>query len=308
MSLHPQIWTFFDGAVEVLRVTAKNPSPMTFDGTNSYIVRNAPRGPAAIIDPGPALSAHLQMLIALLAERDSELVGIVVTHTHMDHTAGVNALASATGAPVYAFGAHGTGGRPETQKLIEKLSMDKLLIGGGEGADRAFRADVTLRNNDCFSPRGAYWALRALHTPGHLSNHLCFDLEDPAQHKSGAVFTGDHIMRWATSLVSPPDGDMKAYMTSLRLFGERRDSLHLPGHGPAIDNPDERVAALIAHRLARRAAIESALRGSPRTISAIRAMVYHDTPEALAPMAERNILAHILELIEEGFVAPLTTL
>lgn len=268
-------------------VRAANPSPMTATGTNTWLV--ADQGAVAVIDPGPALPGHLQAILAALepGERISE---ILVTHAHLDHSALAPALSAATGAPMSAFGPAGSG----RSALMARLEAQGLT-GGGEGVDAAFRPDILL-------PDGAEVAvgrlrITALHTPGHMANHLCFAVGD-------VLFSGDHAMGWASSLVSPPEGDMGAYMAALDRLAARPWRQMLPGHGPAVDDPAARLAELIAHRRAREAQVLAALTHGPADAAALTARIYHDTPEALLGAARRNVLAHLVDLTERNLIAP----
>ena len=209
--------TFYYGVVDqvsplIRRVIARNPSPFTFYGTGTYIVG---RGEVAVIDPGPLLHDHVLALEAALAgERVSH---ILITHTHSDHSPAAAPLKAATGAPTYGFGPHGSG-RPEADVRVE------------EDGDRDFRPDHEIRDGAVLEGPG--WRLEAVHTPGHTSNHLCFALAEER-----ALFTGDHVMGWSTSVISPPDGDMQAYLRALRRLLERDDATYWPTHGPPITQP-----------------------------------------------------------------------
>jgi glyoxylase-like metal-dependent hydrolase (beta-lactamase superfamily II) len=192
------------------RVTSPNPSLFTFKGTNTYIVG---RGNVAVVDPGPDLPE--QTAAILRAVEGETVTHIVVTHTHNDHSPGVPALVAATGAKTYGFGPHGTGVRRQWP------------FASPEGGDMSFRPDVTVPDGGTIAGDG--WTLEALHTPGHISNHLCFTLKE-----ENVLLSGDHVMAWSTSVVSPPDGDMADYMASLdRLLG-RPETTYWPGHGPAV--------------------------------------------------------------------------
>jgi len=278
-----------EAAPGVRRLTAPNPSPMTADGTQTYLVGG---GAVAVIDPGPADPDHLAAILGALGP-DERVAVILVTHAHRDHSAGAPALAAATGAPVCAFGAFGAASRPDFAELAG--------LGGGEGADRDFLPAWTLADGETLeSPErtgGAPdWALTAVHTPGHVGEHLCFALHGPAE---GVVFTGDHVMGWSTSMVSPPDGDMAAFMASLRKLAARGgDTLFLPGHGASIADPAARLAELIAHREAREAAIEAALAEGPLSAAQLVGRVYADLDPRLKRAAERTALAHLIALVD----------
>lgn len=275
----------------VRRVVAPNPSPMTFTGTASYLVGH---DRIAVIDPGPDDPRHLAAL--RLAAGAGRVVAILVTHTHRDHSAGAAALAAATGAPTYGFGPHGAGRTPEMQALAEAAARDEAgALGGGEGADRGFAP--THRLGDGGAVESDEWRLSALHTPGHLSNHLCFALEG-----TGALFTGDHVMGWATAMVSPPDGDMAAFMASLERLAGRDDRLYLPGHGRPVTDPAGMVAWQIAHRRAREGQILDALAQGAADPGALARALYADVDPRLWPAAARSVLAHLLALEAGGQV------
>jgi glyoxylase-like metal-dependent hydrolase (beta-lactamase superfamily II) len=262
----------------IRRVLAPNPSPMTFRGTNTYIVGE---GAVAVIDPGPPDRRHLDSLLAALAPRET-VSHILVTHSHLDHSPLAQPLSRATGAPVLAFG----NSRAGRSALMDALA-GAGLTGGGEGADPDFEPHETLADGDVIE--GGDWRLDVLSTPGHFGNHLCFALGD-------AVFTGDHIMAWSTSLVSPPDGDLTAFMASTRRLAARTDRVYYPGHGAPVDDPAGRARWLIAHRLTRETAILAGLPPDGIGIPALTRTVYHDTPPHMLPAAERNVFAHLVDL------------
>jgi glyoxylase-like metal-dependent hydrolase (beta-lactamase superfamily II) len=267
----------------IRRILAPNPSPMTFRGTNTYLLGTRR---LAVIDPGPADPKQLEAILGALSPGES-VSHILVTHSHVDHSALVPALREATGAPALAFGDSAAGRNPE----IAALSG----LGGGEGIDARFAPDHCLADGE--SVEGDGWSVTALWTPGHMGNHLCFALGD-------AMFTGDHVMGWATSMVSPPDGDLTAFMASLEKLQGRHDRVFYPAHGAPVTDPEARLAELIAHRRGREAQILSALDGSPATIPALTARIYSDLPEALLPAAQRNVLAHLIDLTQRGLAKP----
>ncbi|HEY0274585.1 MAG TPA: MBL fold metallo-hydrolase [Paenirhodobacter sp.] len=265
----------------VRRVVAHNPSPMTGDGTCSYVVGH---GVVAVIDPGPTDPAHMQALLAGLAP--GERVGaIFVTHAHLDHSAGAPMLAGATGAPVYAFGPAEAG---RSAVMIQLAARG--LAGGGEGSDAGFRPDVTLADGQEVS--GGDWALRALHTPGHFGNHLSFACGE-------TVFTGDVVMGWSSTLISPPDGDLGDYLRSLEQLAAQDARRFFPGHGDPVETPAERLSELAQHRHARSRQILQVLAAGPATVMAIVHAVYRDLPEPLRPSAARNVFAHLIEMHAE---------
>lgn len=268
----------------VRRVLAPNPSPMTYHGTNSYLVGT---GDVALIDPGPNIAAHGAALIAAL-NKGERITHILVTHAHLDHSPLARPLAEALGVRIYAYGPASAGRSPQMQALAEAG-----LVAGGEGIDTAFTPDVALADTESLTHGD--WALTALHTPGHLSNHLCFGFGD-------MLFSGDHVMGWASSLVSPPDGDMAAYMNSTRRLAALDWSVIHSGHGDPISDPAARLAYLIQHRHDREAAILAELACTPATIPCLTESLYADTPPALHPAAQRNVLAHLLDLVQRDRV------
>ena len=262
----------------IRRILAPNPSPMTYWGTNTYVVGE---GRVAVIDPGPADTGHLQAILDGLAPGE-EVSHILVTHAHLDHSPLARPLAEATGAPVLAYG-DALAGRSEV--MAELVAGG--LTSGGEGVDAGFAPDETLNDGD--TVHGDSWSLDALWTPGHFANHLCFALGD-------AVFTADHVMGWASSLVSPPDGDLTAFMTSCRKLAARNDRVYYPGHGAPVTAPTQRINWLITHRMGREAQILAALEAGPATVATLTQAIYTDTPPALIPAARRNVFAHLIDL------------
>lgn len=272
------------GVVETLsplvrRLIAPNPGPFTYTGTGTYIIG---AGHVAVIDPGPLNDAHVTALTAALA---GEVVdAILITHTHLDHSPAAAPLKAATGARTFGHGPHG--GAREDGAPVE------------EGGDMAFRPDVTLAHGDRITGPG--WTFEAVHTPGHTSNHLCFALIEEA-----ALFTGDHVMGWSTTVISPPDGDMAAYFASLDHLLTRDDRRYYPTHGAPVDDPKPLVRGLIAHRRAREAQILEVLRSGPATVPAMVAIIYAAIDPRLHPAAARSLQAHLDRLISEGAIARL---
>jgi len=265
----------------VRRVIAHNPSPFTFKGTGTYVIGH---GKVAVIDPGPDLAEHVDALLGAL--RGETVTHILITHTHLDHSPAAAAVKRATGAPTYGFGPHGSG-----------RSEDRTGVGGHteEGGDRAFVPDHALREGD--TVEGPGWRMSALETPGHTSNHLCFALAE-----ENTLFTGDHVMGWSTSVIAPPDGDMRAYMHSLEKLRVRSDALYRPTHGPEIPAPQAFVETFIAHRNERSEAILARLAAGDDTIAAIVRAVYVGLDPRLVAAAGRSVLAHLVALVEEGRV------
>jgi glyoxylase-like metal-dependent hydrolase (beta-lactamase superfamily II) len=261
--------------LRIRRVIARNPSAFTFHGTGTYILG---RGQVAIVDPGPELAEHVDALLD--AVRGETVTHILVTHTHLDHSPAVKAVQAATGAPSYAFGPHGT--RPED--------------GASEGgADYDFTPDHLVGDGDVITGNG--WSVEALHTPGHCSNHLCFRLRE-----EDALFCGDHVMGWSTSIVSPPDGNMADYMASLEKVGKFGASRYFPTHGAPIEDPEPYVKALLAHRHEREAQIMAELAAGPATIAEMVPRMYAAVDPKLYPAAARSVLAHLIHMVETGRV------
>lgn len=272
------------------RILAPNPSPMTYRGTNTYLVGSAD---IVVIDPGPDDDRHLQAILEALSDRQ-RVSCIVVTHSHVDHSPLAAKLSAQTGAPVAAFG-DATAGR---SKVMEKLARTGLA-GGGEGIDTSFSPDITLSDGDKIDGEG--WNLEVIHTPGHLGNHIALAWGD-------ACFTADHVMGWASSLVSPPDGDLTDFMASCRRLRGREWRVFHSGHGAPVRKPAERLDWLIGHRLAREAAILEALADGPSTARSLAQQIYTDTAPALLPAAERNVFAHLVDLYGRLLVAPVEDL
>lgn len=265
-------------------VQAANPSPMTGPGTTTWLLG---RGEVAVIDPGPALPGHLAAILGALHPGE-RVAAILVTHAHLDHSELAPALAAATGAEVLAFGAAGSGRSPGMAALAAAG-----LPSGSEGVDLSFRPDRALAPGARL--RFGEVEVEAIHTPGHMAEHLAFAWGD-------VLFSGDHVMGWATSLVSPPDGDMGAYLASLDQLAERRWRLMLPAHGAPVIDPAARLAELTAHRRGREAQILRALDAGPAPLEVLTARVYHDVDPRLLGAAARNALAHLIDLIARNLV------
>lgn len=260
------------------RVVANNASPMTFRGTNTYLLGT---GDLAVIDPGPDDPAHLQAILGSLGP-DQRISHIFVTHAHLDHSPLARPLAAATGAPVLAYGDARSG-----RSAVMKQLVARGLTGGGEGVDAGFVPDICLPDGAEVSGDG--WSVTALHTPGHFGNHLCFAAED-------FLFSGDLVMGWASSLVSPPDGDLTDFMASCRRLAQMPWQRFYSGHGAPIEQPHARLAWLLKHRETRESAILDALKLQPDTAQGLTTRIYTDIPPALIPAAERNVLAHLIDL------------
>lgn len=269
-------------APNVVRVTVNNPSPFTFHGTNSYIVGT---DTLAVIDPGPRNDAHLAALLDAIAGRP--VSHILVSHTHVDHSPLAAELKRLTGARTAAVGPH-RAARPLREGEINPLDAS---------GDTDFVPDIALGDDALVEGDG--WALRAVHTPGHTANHAAFALEN-----SGVLFSADHVMAWATSIVAPPDGSMNDYMASLdRLLERGEDRVYLPGHGGPVTSPHAFVRGLKAHRNMRERAVLERLRAGDRTIGEIVAAIYRDTDPRLHGAAALSVFAQLEGLIDKGKVA-----
>ncbi|WP_417490835.1 MBL fold metallo-hydrolase [Maricaulis sp.] len=261
----------------VRRVIAPNPGPFTYTGTGVYIIGH---GEVAVIDPGPFDPVHEAALDkALTGER---VTHVFVTHHHLDHSPLARPLAEKHGAKVYGFGAQ------------------SVLPAGGEvrleaGDDVGFQPDIELADGERFTGPG--WTLEALHTPGHTSNHVCYALEE-----ENILFSGDHVMAWSTSVISPPDGHMGDYLRELARVRDRNFTRLWPTHGPAVENPAEFVQAYIDHRLKREQQIIAQLASGPQRVPELVAAIYTHVDKRLHPAAAHSILAHMIHLVETGAV------
>lgn len=271
----------------IQRVIADNPGPFTFTGTGTYIVgRDMPGARVAVIDPGPEDEAHLHAL--LRAVKGRTVSHILVTHTHRDHAPLSRALAEAVGgAPILAAKPHGP--TVHASDAIDQAAMD-------EDDDADFKADVILSDGDRIEGDG--WTLEAMATPGHASNHMAFVLRE-----ENALFSGDHVMGWSTTVVAPPDGDMTAYMASLDRVLARGFSTLWPTHGPAITQVAPFLKAYRHHRLEREAQIMARLATGDETIAEMVPALYAAVDQRLWPAASLSVLAHLIALVDRGLVA-----
>jgi glyoxylase-like metal-dependent hydrolase (beta-lactamase superfamily II) len=257
------------------RVIAPNPSAFTFHGTGTYIVG---RGSVAVIDPGPADASHIEALKAALT---GEVVShIVITHTHIDHSPAAAALKAHTGTATWGFGPHGSG-------------SDIVVEAGG---DMDFVPDNEIKDGQVITGEG--WTLEAVHTPGHTSNHLCFAFKEEQ-----ALFSGDHVMGWSTTVISPPDGDMRAYIESLRKVAARPEQRYYPTHGAPIDNASGFVSKLVGHRQQRERQIATCLEEGVTRIPHMVSRLYAGIDSRLHGAAGRSVLAHLVHMVETGRAA-----
>ena len=247
----------------VSRIVAANPGPMTYFGTNTYLI-DTPEG-LAVLDPGP--EDHPEHVEAILRATGRQVALILVSHTHHDHVGAVPALQDATGAPTVGF-----------------------RITGLE----SFDADIKLADGDTIA------GMTAIHTPGHALDHLCFALQ--GKDGTQVLFSADHVMSWSTSIVSPPGGDMGDYFHSLRLLLDRTDDVFLPGHGPKLPQPRDLVREMLTHRMARERAIATKLTEGPAGTFTLMDTLYSQVNPRLRRAAERNVLAHLLKMEAEGAV------
>ena len=260
------------------RIIAPNPSPMTFWGTNTYILGT---NELAIIDPGPAVQSHFDAIMSSLNKNQS-ITHILITHSHIDHSPLAKQLSERTSAPILAFG--------ESSSGKSTIMTNLKNLDGGEGIDYDFKPDVTLNDNQIL--KNKEWCIKSLHTPGHMGNHLCFSWEGES-----ILFSGDLVMGWATSMVSPPDGDLTDFMNSIKSLKLRSPyKLFFPGHGAPIENPSLRLQELYEHRKKREREILLALEIGLATISEITESVYADLDKRLITAAKRNVLAHLIDL------------
>ncbi len=247
----------------ISRIVANNPSPMTYHGTNTYLIETE-QG-TVVLDPGP--EDHPEHVEAIMRHTGGQVALILISHTHHDHVGAAASLKDKTGAPTVGFRVSG---------------LD------------TFDADIKLSNGDTTG------GMTAIHTPGHALDHLCFAL--PAKNGEKVLFSADHVMSWSTSIVSPPGGDMKDYFNSLNILLRRDDDLYLSGHGPMLRQPRDLVRAMLAHRVMRENAIAEKLRGGAATTFALMDTLYSQVNPRLRRAAERNVLAHLLKMEIEGKV------
>ncbi len=262
----------------IRRVIANNPSPFTFTGTGTYIIGT---GNVAVIDPGPLLDAHVDAILDALGP-DEQVSHIVVTHTHLDHSPASKPLQERTKAPIYSF----------APPRVDAFDGPRLE----EDADDNFAPDHIVAHGDLI--KGDNWTLECVFTPGHMANHMCYALVEEK-----ALFTGDHVMGWSTSVIAPPDGNMNDYMQSLDLLLSRDDNIYWPTHGTSIDDPKAFVRAYIEHRRGREAQIIARLKAGDSDIRQMVETIYTDVDKRLHPAAALSVFAHIQDLLTRGEIA-----
>jgi glyoxylase-like metal-dependent hydrolase (beta-lactamase superfamily II) len=298
------------GAVDELsplirRVECRNPGPFTFKGTGTYIVG---RGEVAVIDPGPAVEAHLERILGALGP-DESVSHILITHTHSDHSPGAAWLKEKTGARTYGYGPHGKVGPDDPNDKVdfskyftteEKARYDKEYEDldpalKREGPDLTFVPDERILDGDEVAAGDGGWRLAAVYTPGHCSNHICYSLP-----QEQTLFTGDHVMGWATSVIGPPDGSMADYLASLRKLLPRQETRYWPTHGPAIDDPVPYVQSFLDHREEREEQILAFFSRQPATIADLVPDLYAAYDKRLWYPAAGSVYAHVLAMVGDG--------
>lgn len=271
-------------AAGVRRIIAPNASPMTYQGTNTYVLG---ADEVMVIDPGPADQAHLTVLLDVIGA--AKVSHIVVTHSHLDHSPLARDLAARVGAPICAFGDSSVG-KTEVMRELEAAG----LAGGGEGVDREFAPDQLVAHEALIE--NSALALRVFHTPGHMGNHISLQWDD-------AVFTGDLVMGWASTMVSPPDGDLGDFLASCGVLRSLNAGRFYPGHGDPIEDPNARIDWLVSHRAERTEQILEVLRSGASDIPSLTAEIYTDAPKGLLAAAARNVFAHLIHLESQGQVS-----
>lgn len=288
----------------VRRLVANNPSKFTYRGTGTYLVGTDRE--VAVIDPGPLDDAHRDALAAAL--RGMRVTAILVTHCHADHSPLAAWLAAETGAPTVGFGPHPRLDDPDADDPVhgddatggdstgDDSTADGEPVKIEETTDHDFDPHVRVTTGD-LAAAGDGWTLTAVHTPGHTSNHLCFALAEEQ-----ALFTGDHIMGWSTTVIGPPDGDMRAYFDSLQVVRRRDDRTFWPTHGSPVTDTRPFLDAFIAHRLDREAQVLAAVRSGQTSIPEMVKVLYAGVREELHKPAGRSVLAHLIKLVDDGAV------
>jgi glyoxylase-like metal-dependent hydrolase (beta-lactamase superfamily II) len=261
----------------ITRVLCDNPSPYTYTGTSTYIVGTSDG--LAVVDPGPDDFDHGVAILRAAAGR--KIDKILITHSHIDHSPLAKTLSARTGAAIYGYGPHGAG---------RKGGLEGEEVEAG--ADWAYQPDILVANGDTIS--GPDWTITAVHTPGHTANHMCFHLKE-----ENTVFVGDHVMAWATTVISPPDGDVRHYIESLRKISALNPDILVPTHGPWIKNALPFIRGIIAHRAMREGQILKHINLGLETIEALVSVMYKSTDKRLHPAAARSVLGHLIALVDE---------
>lgn len=276
----PQYGIAIEVSDGIRRITCRNPSPFTFHGTNTYLIGT---GAVTVLDPGPADADHIEDI--LQAAGSNKIEAILVSHTHVDHSPGAGLLQERTGAPIIGCGPH-RAARPLTDGEVNPMDAS---------ADSSYAPDRVLGHGETVSAGGVDF--EALETPGHTANHLCFALTG-----TDLLLSADHVMAWSTSIVAPPDGNMRSYMASLDLLLERHETTYLPGHGGLVQDARQYVEDLKTHRLGRETSILNTLGTDPVAIPDLVLQIYDDLPPALRPAAALSVFAQLEDLVERRMV------
>ena len=271
---------------DLVVITANNASPMTFTGTRSYILGT---DNLIVIDPGPENNQHFKSIMDYVGKR--KVTDIIITHSHVDHSPLSRRLKNETGASIIGFGS-----ADEARTSFMKKLSSSLDLGGEEGIDQDLTLDEKVIDKQMLKKND--YTIEVIHTPGHLSNHICLSIKEKK-----ALFSGDHVMGWATTLISPPDGDLGSFMKSLEKLSKRDEQVYYPGHGKPVKDPKQMVLAQIAHRRDREIQILKSISQIPRTPAEIVEEVYVGLNPMLKPAAVRNVLAHLIDLYEREKVS-----
>lgn len=268
----------------IRRVVARNSNFFTFYGTNTYILGH---GNVALIDPGPDQAEHIDAIINGL--KGETITHIFITHSHFDHWPAYKALQKEFGARTYGYKPGENSQNAEDEDIGDLSNQERFDLTG-------FAPDVGVSQGDIISGDG--WSVECVYTPGHASNHMCYQLREEK-----ALLSGDHVMGWSTSVISPPSGNMEAYMNSLDLLLERDDNCFWPAHGTGVDDPKPFVESFIAHRLEREQEIINELKKGVDSVRKMVPSIYRDVPEHLYPAAERSTLAAVHYMIKKGVIS-----
>ena len=271
---------------DLVVITANNASPMTFTGTRSYILGT---DNLIVIDPGPENNQHFKSIMDYVGKR--KVTDIIITHSHVDHSPLSRRLKNETGASIIGFGS-----ADEARTSFMKKLSSSLDLGGEEGIDQDLTLDEKVIDKQILKKND--YTIEVIHTPGHLSNHICLSIKEKK-----ALFSGDHVMGWATTLISPPDGDLGSFMKSLEKLSKRDEQVYYPGHGKPVKDPKQMVLAQITHRRDREIQILKSISQIPRTPAEIVEEVYVGLNPMLKPAAVRNVLAHLIDLYEREKVS-----
>ena len=271
---------------DLVVITANNASPMTFTGTRSYILGT---DNLIVIDPGPENNQHFKSIMDYVGKR--KVTDIIITHSHVDHSPLSRRLKNETGASIIGFGS-----ADEARTSFMKKLSSSLDLGGEEGIDQDLTLDEKVIDKQILKKND--YTIEVIHTPGHLSNHICLSIKEKK-----ALFSGDHVMGWATTLISPPDGDLGSFMESLEKLSKRDEQVYYPGHGKPVKDPKQMVLAQITHRRDREIQILKSISQIPRTPAEIVEEVYVGLNPMLKPAAVRNVLAHLIDLYEREKVS-----